>query len=477
MKLKGYLEQHGKQYRVQVWVPKALQEVYGKKLVKVPLHTSSKADANRLKIEVLARLHREFREAEKALGKMPSARDKLNTEAMDWRATLASEVPIPYSFVDTSGDLIEAEEHIVRDDLLPERAREIEATHGTDIAKVFVQIATGENTPVRTLVDLWLSEAGIKERQKKEYRRAVERFHEWLTAPQGERPRTGLESGGGIEAVTRKVAGRFISDTIVGKGVHPKTGNKTISCLSSYWRWLLKRGHVTENPWTGQSLSRKLAPKVTKRPYTDEEVIKLLTSTKNTFLLDIIKVAALSGMRREEIMGLTVKDCRDGVFNVAKSKTDAGVRTFPIHSGLQEIVARRVKVACPQSVKDGWTGVLRGKDADDWLFDEYNDQGTERGDYAGKKFNDYRRSIGIDERQEGQRQSNLDLHSLRRWFILKATEALRQGASGYDQWTVAEVVGHDTKSSSRELNMTMGVYAGKQSMDAKRACVEAVRLP
>lgn len=81
------------------------------------------------------------------------------------------------------------------------------------------------------------------------------------------------------------------------------------------------------------------------------------------------------------------------------------------------------------------------------------------------------------ERSGDNRQSNIDFHSLRRWFIRTARNALQTGAKGYDPWTIAEVVGHDTTGTDSELAMTMGVYPGPQTMAAKRACIEAVKLP
>jgi integrase len=289
----------------------------------------------------------------------------------------------------------------------------------------------------------------MKPRQQRDYRRAVEKFHAWKQKP--------------IEDVNRKVAGLYIAEAFVSKKTNPKTANKDISCLSSFWTWLEKRGHAESNPWEGQSLSKKLMPKSSKRPYTDAEICKLLTSTDDTLLLDVMKVAALSGMRREEIMLLRVSDTVDGMFNIQKAKTQSGIRTVPIHTQLNEIV-RRLTV---------------DKASDDFLFDVTGEGGgvVERGDYFGKRFNTYRKRVGIDERSEGQRQSNIDFHSFRRWFIATARNALQNGAVGYDPWTIAEVVGHDTRSPESELRMTMGVYPGPQRVEAKRACVEAVKLP
>ena len=88
---------------------------------------------------------------------------------------------------------------------------------------------------------------------------------------------------------------------------------------------------------------------------------------------------------------------------------------------------------------------------------------------ASKAYTRFRRRLGIDERADRQRQSNVDFHSWRRWFIRKAKDA------GQQPWTIADLVGHDTKALP--LGLTMGGYPGRSNDQQLRECVEAVRLP
>jgi hypothetical protein len=75
---------------------------------------------------------------------------------------------------------------------------------------------------------------------------------------------------------------------------------------------------------------------------------------------------------------------------------------------------------------------------------------------------------------EGARQANVDIHSLRRWFIAKARDAINAGARGFTLYTVAEVVGH----AKGELGLSMtSRYAGRETLEAKAAAVRAVKLP
>jgi hypothetical protein len=68
----------------------------------------------------------------------------------------------------------------------------------------------------------------------------------------------------------------------------------------------------------------------------------------------------------------------------------------------------------------------------------------------------------------------VDLHSLRRWFVARARDALNEGAQGYSMRTIAEVVGHDPGALG--LSMTAR-YAGRETLEANAACVRAVKLP
>lgn len=450
---KRYLEKHGKQWRVQVRVPPKLQEVIGKKRLVVPLHTDSLANANRLKFDIVAKLKAEIRAAEKGVTKKT---DTITDEALSWRDSIQREKPT-IQYVDIGEEEeVPTEYFLTREEFLPERAQEIEAERGAEAAQAFFKIATGEATPITAIINLWLAERkDMKPRQQVDYRRAVTKFSDWLSS---------ANLAATIEAITRKTVGRYISEAMIGIGRHPKTANKDISALSSYWKWLIKRGHIEVNPWSNQSLSKKLAPKSKKRPYTDDEIRRLLSGTNDALLLDAMNVAALSGMRLEEIASLKVSDVRFGYFDIADAKTHAGVRQVPTHSGLVTTVERRTL----------------GKTDKDFLFEELGAARAgviERGQIITKRFITLRRRLGIEEKEEGQRQSNVDFHSFRRWFITKARDALQHEAKGYDPWTIAEVVGHDTEGSGKELAMTMGVYPAGQSEMAKRACVEAVKMP
>jgi integrase len=165
-------------------------------------------------------------------------------------------------------------------------------------------------------------------------------------------------------------------------------------------------------------------------------------------------------MRIDEICGLRVRDCQAGWFDVnadGKGKTAAAKRRIPIHSLLSSIIARRTADKKPEA----------------YLFDDLPEPPAgsirERSMPASKAYTRFRRRLKVDERVEGQRQSNVDFHSWRRWFIRKAKDA------GQEPWTIADVVGHDT--TDLPLGLTMGRYPGRANDRALLECVKAVQLP
>jgi integrase len=231
------------------------------------------------------------------------------------------------------------------------------------------------------------------------------------------------------------------------------------------------------NPWEKQRVSEdRTVPRAEdggkdKRPFTDEEVTKLLVEIPKqsiegagVALPDMCMVAALTGGRRDEVATLRVRhiDLLKMSIRLPGEKNENAFRLIPIHPDLQPLMERR----------------CAGRQGDDFIFHELPDQQSDargRGAPITQAFTRVRRRLGVDEMLPGRRQSRIDFHSWRRWFIRKAVEALEDGATGYTQWTIADVVGHSNEDGP--LGETMGRYPGRASDRAMRACVEAVRLP
>jgi integrase len=255
---------------------------------------------------------------------------------------------------------------------------------------------------------------------------------------------------GTVAAVDSKVAGDFRLQAL--EGMHPRTANKRLEALRAYWRWLAGLGNAPDNPWIGKSISKRaVKDEAPERPFTDEEVERLFSGGPTWQMRDVMAIAALSGMRLDEIFQLKVVDCADHVFHVRTAKTHAGIRRVPIHPALISILSRR----------------MEGKSQGDYLIEEGTDSGWDgnRSMAFSKRFATYRRSCGIDEVHKGNARSRVNFHSFRRWFITKADHA------GLREQDVARTVGHKVQS------MSFGRYSGPLSLERLRAVVESVAMP
>ena len=446
----NHLEFVGRSYRCQMAVPHRLRTIVGKAKLVRTLKTDSLATANLRKLPVLHEFRKALEEADRKLrGQGP---DALMAEALGWRDAFTLEAkqgdggPSAPDYVSTA---------------LEARYDEVARDEGEGRAEALRLVATGRQTPLAALIDDWMAERAMKPRQVLDYRRAVNKLTTWLTTS-GHPPT--------VEAVTKRIASDYRMAIFIRRGVNPKTANKDVSALSSLWKFAERRSLVEDNPWRGQSLpkAKAAAEGTQKRPYTDPELATLLTSPHaSQSLRDAMTILALSGMRVEELARMRVGDLRDldgslPYIALRGTKTIAARRDVPIHPDALPVILRRAE----------------GKGTDAYLFDELptppETSAMERGQPITKAFGRLRKRLGIDEREEGARQANTDLHSLRRWFIARARDGINAGAQGYTMFTVAEIVGH----AKGELGLSMtSRYAGKEKLEAKAACVKAVRLP
>ena len=333
-------------------------------------------------------------------------------------------------------------------DAIADRAERIEAVEGPVRAASFAAVASGRATPLSLHVPGWLAEPGQKgtfrSRTVSDYTRILSAFEAWV---RGE----GLATT--VEGITRRIAGRYLTALHAGT-IGPARVRTIVSALSSYWAWMTQRGIIEDapSPWLKQAPRKaKGAPQEPERAFTGQEVTALLREPPDAAMNDLMQLAAQTGARIEELCSLTVAMCQGGLFAMPGTKTLAARRVVPIHSELTELVERRTK----------------DKQPSDYLLHELG-KPSKHGDRSGaigKRFGRYRQTVGVHDKEEGRRRAKTNFHSWRRWFVTTALQA------GQQTRVVEQIVGHALSG------MTEGVYFGGDTMEAKRACVEAVELP
>lgn len=452
----GSMEQRRRTWYAVVEVPLAAREAIGAKRLKKTLGTRDREIARARLPRVVAELHERVqaaqrKESEPRLVEALELRDQIirarGGESLGWVRSSPDDHESPPDEEEAIRQHVVGRAEAIEEAALREGRPEHDAFRE---AKSFLDLATGAATPLDLHTEHWLGEPGKRgaypPRTKLDRRRAVAELKDWLAKER--LPVT-------VETITRRSAGRFVTAGLMPSGRSTVRVGSIVSQLSSYWAWMIRRGVIEgANPWTGQAPRKEARSALgvdDERPFTDAEVVKLIHGPAEPLLREFMLVAALSGMRREEIGKLIVKDCQEDTFSIPKSKSKAGERVIPIHSDLGAIVARRVE----------------GKGPQEFLFHELGSKGkvNDRTDPIGKRFKTYRLAQGVDEKAEGQRRSRVNFHSWRRWFITKAIQA------NQPPHVVAQVAGHEMQG------MTLGTYHGGDTLLALRACVEAVNVP
>ena len=441
-----FLEKHGGQWRVTVAVPRDLHDRMPTRL-KRPLHTDSLAVANRLKWPVIAELKAEIDRARGGTVKAKHIQDALEMAEMLRKAKTEEEREAIREGIMISGEamlgpLYKRGEDPDTGEPIYEHHPEREAAAGE-----FVRVALGKYTLVDLHHGAYLESLTVKSRTRADDVRAMKYLKEWCK-------RESVEPA--LQAINRKVAVRFMDGfPQLAKGISPVTLNKYLRRLSRYWQWLERREEVDTNVWKGLTLPTPETPYNEKeRPFTDDEMRRLLTGETTQHMHDLMRIAALTGARIDVIVSLRVKDCEGGVFVFKPQKKEEKERITPIHSSLVPIIKRRTK----------------GKSPEDDLFPEWppvKKAGSmrERSFKASNQFTEYRRSVGVDEVIPGKRRSLVNFHSFRRWFSTQAERA------DQPEHLIAAVVGH------KRSGITLGRYSAGPLVEQARRCVEAVKLP
>jgi integrase len=220
----------------------------------------------------------------------------------------------------------------------------------------------------------------------------------------------------------------------------------------SFWAYLQDSSTIpmeTPDPFFG---SFKLALKAAVRTdtgrsgnaFTAEELTKIYAAAlkvKDKSLADLIALGAYTGARVEELGRLTKETCKDGMFTIEKSKTNAGVRQVPIHPAVAPLVARLLAVS-----EDGYL-----------LPSTSENQYDLRMAALGQKFTRLKTGLGFGKDHV--------FHNTRSTLITLMDQA------GVPEGVSADVVGHDKKT------MTYGLYSSGSSMAQKLEAISKVSYP
>ena len=296
-----------------------------------------------------------------------------------------------------------------------------------------------------------------------------------------------------FETVDRKLSYEY-RDKELGKR-HPGTANSLLGGLRKYWDWVIDRGNLDGvNHWRAvKTFSKRQTKSDRQRAFRDEELEALFAPQEGTAenlrqqFLPLMSLALASGARLSELCALRVRDvmtgdalkhkchdldisysdCPNGAlfFRVTEDqgKTVSAERLTPIHSAVAHVIAK----------------LTHGKKPDDLLIpdDRRKRKGSTDRPYSfslTQKFERYRMACKVHDREGDRTRSRVTFHSFRHSFIDARTKVLAEGVTGFNHYTVADVVGHS--KGDMPLAMTAENYSASSPLKARMACAESVGL-
>jgi integrase len=247
-----------------------------------------------------------------------------------------------------------------------------------------------------------------------------------------------------VGELDRKTVGIFVSD-VLAQGRKAATANRIISTYSALWRWLERRGHVEGNPWLNQRLATK-GDNGDRRAFTELEAKAFLSSLEGVDR-DVVSVAAVTGMRLEEITGLEPADV------TAKGK----VVWLEVRQGKTKAAARRVPVVAPAVRKMLLDRKAAGhaKLFHELKPDRFGDYGSALSKRVGRKL----RSIGLT-----------DPHLVADHSWRHRARTLMEHA-GVMPWVADAVIGHKRPGEG------LGRYSKGPSDEQLTSAVKTIPLP
>jgi len=297
-------------------------------------------------------------------------------------------------------------------------------------AQLVAKLAYGETYPLDRDIDSWIAAQDVAAKTKDMKRSDAKRFALRFKFS---------------DQVTRQSLLHWVQALQAGEQLKAATIRRILSACRGYWDYLQLMGHITggEKVFDGVSpkkVSRtKGAPASKRRAFLPDEITRLLVAALDRDDLELARLiwlAMWTGCRIEELCSLRVSDVHESYFAVTDSKTEAGIRTVPIHTRLAPLMRHLCAIS-----SDGY--VISGLP-----FNKYDG----RSNAPGKRFGRLKSSMGFGP--------SLVFHSIR-----KTVTTLLENA-GVPENVTADLVGHEKNT------ITYGLYSGGNQLPVLRDAIE-----
>ena len=229
---------------------------------------------------------------------------------------------------------------------------------------------------------------------------------------------------------------RAVRTYLAGLGVTVQTQRRILSGIKNYWIFLQDKFELDDaDPFINAiPRTKKKASVKARKDWQPEDLVSVYRAAKDADLKLLIRIAAYTGARREELCNPTTVFDQDTIM-IVDAKTSAGTRTVPVHDAIKPLI-------------------------NDWVVARKNLKPNRFGDMSdaiGKRFSRLKTELGYGK--------PLVFHSIR------ATVATLLENAVVPEGVSADIVGHE------KPNITYGLYSGGSSLDVKRKAINLLKYP
>ena len=241
----------------------------------------------------------------------------------------------------------------------------------------------------------------------------------------------------------KKVSVQEWINGLILNDVATATIRRSLSEIRGYWGYLKSKGIVEDenSPFEKLSLGRKAG--ANRKAFAPEDITKLIAAAEDEDdgkLADMIRIAAFTGARIEEIAILRAQDVLAGEVIIHGTKTASAARKMPVHADLAPTLER-----------------LCSGSKDEWLFALMEDSFGDRSNGVGKRFGRLKTDIGFGP--------DLTFHSLRK------TWGTMLWSAGVQRELISQMIGHSTG------HLTTDVYARDPDFETKKSAIALIKYP
>lgn len=416
----AHLELRHKTYFAVLYVPSDVQRFIGKTKFTRSTQTGDRRlaehRANAFAINWKAEISRARHEAP----------DLLISEAMDLNWNLKRKNLLPGTV----------------DEIIEDRTAEIKKTISPLAAIEFETIAKGKNRILSALIPEWKANETARGSKQK----TIDQMVVDVTLLTNAFPTVNL--------LTNQITTVWIKGIAQDKNLSPSSVTRIIGYCRNFFRYLQSIDEVEKNSPNPFSIpeeykkSKKLNAKGKNKtepwqPFDADDVTILYREAlkrEDQILADLIKIGAYTGARIEEICSLKCADVslERSCFNIIDAKTNAGIRTTPIHSKLLDRITHLLNESTDGYLISGLT------------FNKYGN----RSNAIGKRF--------------GRMKTALKFGPLHVFHSIRKTLVTKLENSGATENIAADIVGHE------KPRITYGLYSGGASLKTMKDAIERI---